>query len=182
MHYDHPSIFNILKSFGLFSVLSLTALSAAAQVERIKPSGNGAMAGVAGQARYIHSGALLLASFDTNQDFLVTDAEIESGARNTFKIADADNDGFMTAIEQRNWASKITGEGDVLENSQFFHSEIPNQVTEDEFVNGIQIFSTNFENEDGNILFTSFIVTPKDKEKKADEVDSKLERLRRLRE
>ncbi len=162
----------------LAGALTFTSL-ASAQVERLNPRSDGSLSGPAGKARFLKSGALLLASFDTNQDFIVTEEEVEAGARNTFKIADADGNDLITPIEQRNWAALMAGDGDVLENSSFFRSAIPNQVTLDEFIEGIKIFSTTFKNSDGEILFTAFTVNPKGEAKKKDNLDDEIERLTR---
>lgn len=166
--------------FLVFSGLaSVVTLSVSAQVERLTPRDNTAGGLSGGKARFIKSGALLLASFDANHDFEISDEEVEAGARNTFKVADADQNGVITPIEQRDWAARITGEGDVLENSRFFQSAIPNQVTEEEFVAGIKTFATTFANAEGKILFTSFTITPASRDSKREDRNNEIERLRR---
>ena len=154
--------------FGLSAVLVLMAgltFSPVMAQERIPFSGDDPRGDHIGDARFLRSGALLIASFDANHDFLITDEEIIAGARNTFKYADADQDGSMSPLEQRAWAARITSEKDVLGNSSLFISAIPGQVSEDEFVAGLRIFSDRFRDADGNIRFVDLTFEPQRPEK-----------------
>ena len=110
--------------------------------------------------RFIKSGALLIASFDADHDFIVTTDEIKAGARLAFKIADANSNESMSPLEQRSWASKIASERDVLGNASLFAGAIPGQVSEDEFVRGLVTFSERFEDQEGMIRFTNLTVQP----------------------
>lgn len=167
------------------SVLKMTVLAlmtgagfaASAQVDRIPFRGEGPGGDSIRDARFIRSGALLMASFDANHDFVVSDEEIEAGAASTFLHADADGSGYVSPLEQRAWAARVTSETDVLGNSSFFISAIPGQVGEKEFVAGIKIFAERFRDADGQILFSSFTFEPKRRDDKDKEED--VARLRR---
>lgn len=125
--------------------------TATAQLERLPLRGG---PGGSQDMQMIRSGALLIASFDSNHDFMVTDEEIETGARNTFAVADSDGNNVVSPLEQRAWAARISGEDNVLGNASLFVSMIPGQVSEDEFVAGLKIFSDRFRDEEGQIYFT----------------------------
>ncbi|GEM_PF-3964530 len=133
-------------------------------------------------ARYIKPGALLFATFDTNQDFVISEEEIESGARRTFQLADADGNGVMTPLEQRDWALKIGSDTDVIANPTTFPSGIPGQVNEEEFVFGLQTFAQRFQDPDDadqRILVKNFTFEP-DRSRRQDRKDEdELERVRR---
>lgn len=160
---------------GLTGALIMPAM---AQVERIPFRGEGPRGDDIGDARFLRSGALLIASFDADHDFVVTDAEIEAGARNTFKFADADGSGGVSPLEQRAWAGRITSETDVLGNASLFISATPGHVSEDEFVAGLKTFAGRFRNEDGDILFSALTFEPKAKDK-SKQPDDDVARLRR---
>lgn len=149
--------------FAGIITLAMSA-SAAAQVQRIPQQGQGPGFGLE-NARYIRSGALLFVTFDNNQDFLITEQEIIEGARNTFKLADADGDGEMSPIEQRSWAAMITSESDVLGNSRMCARMLEKNVNEDEFVQCLVQFSERFtdRDENGSIRISGLTLDPRDK-------------------
>lgn len=173
-----PASFQVsMLKAAIFALIAGAGITASAQVERIPFRGDGPGGDSIGDARFIRSGALLMASFDANHDFIVSDEEIEAGAASTFLHADADNNGYVSPLEQRAWAARVTSETDVLGNSSFFISAIPGQVGEKEFIAGIKIFSERFRDQDGQIHFSSFTFEPKGRDGK--EKDKDVARLRR---
>ena len=123
----------------------------------------------------------MFATFDTNQDFEISTDEIEAGAKRTFLIADADGNGVMTPLEQRDWALKIGSDTDVIANPTTFPSGIPGQVNETEFVFGLQTFAQRFrdpEDPENRILVKDFTFAP-DRARRQDRKDDELERVRR---
>lgn len=165
--------------------LGLSALALPVLAQERLPFRQGPNGAALDGAVYVKPGALLLATFDTNQDFQITEAEIEAGARQTFKIADADQDGFMSPLEQREWASRIGSDADVIANPTTFPSALPAQVTEDEFVFGLQTFAQRFEtpvsddSEETEILIRNFTFEPERTRPVEDNVKDDIERLRR---
>lgn len=170
--------------FG-FAVCACSAalFAGLAQAQERLPFRLGGENGDLNGSRYIKPGALLFATFDSNQDLIITDSEIESGARRAFINADADADGVLTPLEQRSWAGRIGSENDVLANPTTFPATIPGQVTEDEFVAGLKLFSQRFvdqdpEAESKEVLVKNFTFEP-DRGRRPDRENDEIERLRR---
>lgn len=160
---------------------SAALLAGAAQAQERLPFRPGGDNGDLNGSRYIKPGALLFATFDSNQDLVITDEEIEAGARRAFAIADADGDGILTPLEQRSWAGKIGSENDVLANPTTFPAALPGQVTEDEFVAGLKLFSQRFVDPDAEIkevLVRNFTFEP-ERGRRPERESDELERLRR---
>ncbi|MEZ5937172.1 MAG: EF-hand domain-containing protein [Hyphomonadaceae bacterium] len=88
--------------------------------------------------RYVRPGALLLASFDQDNDGFVTEAEIEAGARTSFAVADRDGSGALSGFEQGDWAQRIGSMDDVLANPMVFDVDLDRAVTLEEFVDGVK--------------------------------------------
>lgn len=121
--------------------------------------GNGLNEDRAG-ATFLKSGAMIFIAFDRNLDLEITHDEIEAGARLAFRNADQDGNEVLTPIEQRNWAARFAGENDVIANPRLFPAATPNQVTEDEFVQGMLTLSQRFENDEGRIMFETLTLGP----------------------
>lgn len=169
-----------LNSCILAGIITLAmSASAAAQVQRIPQKAQGPGFGLE-NARYIRSGALLFVTFDNNQDFLITEEEIINGARNTFRLADADGDGKMSPIEQRNWAAMITSESDVLGNSRMCARMLEKNVNEDEFAQCLVQFSERFidRDENGAIRISGLTLDPGEQSSN-NEPEDDLARLKR---
>ena len=169
------------KLSGLIAAASLLAtpiLHASAQ-ERLPFRGNGPEGEHFAGARYVKPGALLLASFDADHDLEITPTEIETGARIAFAVADEDGNGYLTPIEQRNWAARLTSHDDILGNPSLFAPVTPGMVLEDEFVRGLEIFAQRFENSEGEILFSALTFEPDQGRRDDNRPDDDLERLRR---
>ncbi|MAP94392.1 MAG: hypothetical protein CMK07_05515 [Ponticaulis sp.] len=165
---------------GIFALgLTFCAGQSASAQERLPFSGG--MGGDLAGAMLVKPGGILFSTFDANKDFEITEDEIEVGARQAFVFADADGDGYMSPLEQRNWAGRISSESDVLANPTTFLSALPGQVTEDEFVEGLLTFSQRFADasEDGRIFIRDFSFTPDRPSARNVEAEGGLERLRR---
>lgn len=141
----------------------------------------GAENGELNGSRYVKPGALLFATFDANQDLVITEAEIEAGATRAFETADADGDGILTPLEQRSWAGKIGSENDVLANPTTFPAARPGQVTQAEFASGLVLFSKRFidpETEAVDVMMRDLTFEP-ERARRPDRETDELERLRR---
>ncbi len=138
--------------------LCLSLIGTSFSQERLPVRGGNGINDDRAGATFLKSGAMLFIAFDRNLDFEVTHDEIEAGARLAFRNADQDGNEVLTPIEQRNWAARFAGENDVIANPRLFPAATPNQVTEDEFVQGMLTLSERFENEEGHIMFETLIL------------------------
>jgi len=82
--------------------------------------------------RYVPGGGLIL-SFDNNRDGYVTPAERDAGIERAFAIADANNDGCLSALEQQSWAESLPTRDDSLANPVRFDPNLDRFVSAEEF-------------------------------------------------
>ncbi len=153
---------NALKAMMTASAvaLCLSSFGSAFAQERLPVRGGNGLNDDRAGATFLKSGAMIFIAFDRNLDLEITHDEIEAGARLAFRHADQDGNEVLTPIEQRNWASRFAGENDVIANPRLFPAATPNQVTEDEFVQGMLTLSERFENEEGHIMFETLTLGP----------------------
>ncbi len=109
------------------------------QVDRVVELRQGGLPPGVGRegVRIVQPGALLFASFDTNHDGRISDAEIEAGAVASFAVADKNGDGSISGFEQSDWAGLVGGVDDVLSNPMQFDTDLDHSVTQTEFVDGL---------------------------------------------
>jgi hypothetical protein len=88
--------------------------------------------------RIVRPGAMVFASYDADSDGTVTDAEVAQGAARSFMAADRDGDGVLSGLEQGDWATRVGAGPDVLSNPMLFDADLDRQVTQAEFVAGMQ--------------------------------------------
>lgn len=82
--------------------------------------------------RYVPGGGLMI-SFDFNGDELVSLEELERGATEAFAVADANEDGALSALEQQDWAEELPTQDDTLANPVRFDPNLDRRVSLDEF-------------------------------------------------
>lgn len=82
--------------------------------------------------RLIPGGGLLL-SFDADRDGNITEDEINTGIDEAFLAADANEDGRMTPLEQRKWASTLPSHDESLKNPARFDPNLDRVVRTTEF-------------------------------------------------
>ena len=85
-------------------------------------------------------GGGLFISFDSDANGAISAAEIATGIPLAFNRADSNGDGFLTALEQREWASDLPTRDDSLANPVRFDPNLDRRVSLDEFshvINGL---------------------------------------------
>ncbi len=106
-------------------------------------------------------GGGLLASFDSNRDGLITQAELTSGATRAFAAADMNADGELTALEQQAWAGGLPTRDDSLANPVRFDPNLDRIVTIDEFTAVIAGLAASYARLDGAIEIASLAAPEK---------------------
>jgi hypothetical protein len=132
------------------------------QVERIAPQGAGGprmMAARGEGVRIVKPGALLFASYDTDQNGRITRAEVDAGAQRSFTLADTNKDGEVAGFEQTAWAESVGSIDDVLTNPMSFDVNLDKRITPAEFASGLRRLAGPLEEPGGNgdILYTALI-------------------------
>ncbi|WP_300376347.1 EF-hand domain-containing protein [Henriciella sp.] len=106
-------------------------------------------------------GGGLLASFDTDDDGRISQAEMEAGIKAAFAEADANNDNRLTAIEQQQWAASLPTRDDSLANPVRFDPNLDRRVSFAEFSNVIMDLARDYREEDQQELRVAALKAPK---------------------
>ena len=96
-------------------------------------------------------GGGLFASFDTNNDGVISAIELETGTRAAFLAADANADGQLVALEQLDWAAGLPTRDDTLTNPVRFDPNLDRIVTFEEFRDVVSKLAANYQESDGRI-------------------------------
>ena len=107
--------------------------------------------------RYVPAGGLF-ASFDTNEDGVITQDELAAGIRATFTEADANADGNLSALEQQAWAAELPVRDDTLANPVRFDPNLDRIVTFEEFNSILLELAANYQDLNGDIAVTGLLV------------------------
>jgi hypothetical protein len=110
--------------------------------------------------RIVRPAAMLFASFDTDHDGQITDAEIDAGAAISFAVADKNHDGAITGFEQSDWATLVGSGGDVLANPMQFDSDLDRSVTLAEFTSGLHRLADTLKKKGESVLAYADLVQP----------------------
>lgn len=100
--------------------------------------------------RLVAGGGLVM-SFDADGNGRVTPAELRSGAIAAFAVADTNQDGRLSALEQQDWAHSLPTRDDTLANPVRFDPNLDRVVSEGEFVAVVAQLATTYADADGNI-------------------------------
>ena len=154
--------------FRILSIVSLAtaslALSANAQLEssldedelvRLPGQGELREAGLLDRtkAKRLKPGAGLLLTFDTDEDGRISTLEIDAGIPVAFSSADRNEDGYLTALEQQDWAASLPTRDDSLANPFRFDPNLDRRVDLEEFTLVISNLGVDYANEEtGDIL------------------------------
>jgi len=144
----------------LFSALCLTGLPVFAQAEAegddlvrlpgqrlAKPDSAPAQRNI---GRLVPGGGLF-ASFDMNDDGIITPQELEVGISAAFQAADANADGLLVALEQLDWAGGLATRDDTLSNPVRFDPNLDRVVTFEEFRDVVAKLAASYQEPDGRI-------------------------------
>jgi len=98
----------------------------------------------------------LFVSFDTDKSGSISPVEITAGIPLAFATADANEDGSLTALEQREWADNLPVRDDTLANPVRFDPNLDRMVDLSEFSAVIHDLGRAYADEiSGDILITS---------------------------
>ncbi len=106
----------------------------------------------------LHKAGLLLASFDKNSDYEITQAEFAAGRMQAFKQADTDNSGVIGMFELEDWREKALGSLDAAPGNLAFDKDYNQRVTREEFDSALGVvFKGADKDKDGKIEFSELV-------------------------
>lgn len=111
-------------------------------------------------------GGVLIVSFDTNGDGVISADELQTGITAAFAQADANGDGQVSALEQQAWAASLPVRDDTLANPVRFDPNLDRIVTFDEFNTVIRQLAASYQDGAGNIAVAG--LTAPDKPERED--------------
>lgn len=115
------------------------------------------------KADRLKPGGGLFVTFDINRDGTITDQEIAAGVPLAFADADENEDGYLTAIEQQNWARQLPTRDDSLANPVRFDPNLDRRVDLKEFNAVITALAADYADEtSGQIIVASLKAPPKE--------------------
>ena len=111
----------MIRSFSLAALavacVSVSAHAQAEEDELVRLPGQGELRDDSlrqrAQADRLKPGAGLFITFDTNNDGRISQAELDAGIPAAFTQADSNEDGYLTALEQQDWARSLPVECDL---------------------------------------------------------------------
>ena len=171
--------------FRILSIVSLAtaslALSANAQIEssvdedelvRLPGQGEVREAGLRDRtkAKRLKPGAGLLLTFDKDEDGRISTSEINAGIPIAFTSADRNEDGYLTALEQQDWAASLPTRDDSLANPFRFDPNLDRRVDLEEFTLVINNLGIDYADEvSGDILVADLKAPDIRRERRRDE-------------
>ena len=114
-------------------------------VDRLKPGGG------------------LLISFDANDDGVITLEEVRAAIPEAFAVADANGDGNLSALEQKDWAASLPTWDDSLANPARFDPNLDRRVDLAEFTAVIEGLYADYLNEETGQLEIADLKAPKER-------------------
>lgn len=145
-----------LISLAVFSVgLSATAQVDEDEILRLPGQGEVRSADLRERAKAdrLKPGAGLFLTFDSNEDGRISQFEIDAGIPLAFRVADHNEDGYLTALEQQDWAARLPTRDDSLANPFRFDPNLDRRVDIDEFTTVIENLADDYSDEaTGDIL------------------------------
>lgn len=111
-------------------------------------------------------GGVLIVSFDTNGDGIISQEELRAGISAAFTQADANGDGQISALEQQAWAASFPVRDDTLANPVRFDPNLDRVVTYEEFYTVVLQLAASYQDSAGNIAVAG--LTAPDKPEKED--------------
>lgn len=125
--------------------------------------------GVAGMGKRDHlvPGGGLMVSFDKDRNGRITELELLNGVEAAFLLADTNQDGTLSALEQIAWADSLPTHDDTLSNPARFDPNLDRMVSYDEFTNVIASLAADYAEETGEIL-VSALKAPKPRRDRRD--------------
>ncbi|MCR9224667.1 MAG: EF-hand domain-containing protein [Hyphomonas sp.] len=151
----------MIRSFSLAALavacVSVSAHAQAEEDELVRLPGQGELRDDSlrqrAQADRLKPGAGLFITFDTNNDGRISQAELDAGIPAAFTQADSNEDGYLTALEQQDWARSLPTRDDSLANPFRFDPNLDRRVDLDEFTLVISNLGRDYSDElSGDII------------------------------
>lgn len=120
-----------------------------------------------GKPERLVPGGGLMVSFDADQNGRITQLELLNGVEAAFLLADANEDGTLSALEQIAWANDLPTHDDTLSNPARFDPNLDRMVSYDEFVTVISSLAADYAGESGDILVSDLKAPERPKERRA---------------
>lgn len=145
--------------------LALTAAADIDEDELVRLPGQGEVRDEAlrerAKADRLKPGAGLFITFDQDGNGRISSREIEAGIPAAFETADANEDGYLTALEQQDWAQSLPTRDDSLANPFRFDPNLDRRVDLDEFTMVIVNLGQDYANEETGDILVAELKAPK---------------------
>lgn len=96
--------------------------------------------------------ALMYASFDADDDLLITEAEIEAGISREFVRADQNGDGALAPLEFAAWSQAALGGNQLPPYRLDFDRNVDNSITAEEFATEIRGRARDYDKDEDGVL------------------------------
>jgi len=113
------------------------------------------------QADRLKPGAGLFITFDLDSDGRISPSEIDAGIPAAFIDADGNEDGYLTALEQQDWAKGLPTRDDSLANPFRFDPNLDRRVDLDEFTLVISNLGLDYADEASGDIIISDLKAPR---------------------
>ncbi|MEM7458958.1 MAG: EF-hand domain-containing protein [Pseudomonadota bacterium] len=113
------------------------------------------------KADRLKPGAGLLLTFDSNQDGRISQFEIDAGIPIAFQVADKNGDGYLTALEQQDWAAQLPTRDDSLANPFRFDPNLDRRVDLDEFTTVIVNLGSDYADDSSGDILVADLKAPR---------------------
>lgn len=145
--------------------LSVPAHAQAEEDELLRLPGQGELRDEAlrqrAQADRLKPGAGLFITFDTDSNGRISRSEIDAGIPAAFRQADNNEDGYLTALEQQDWARSLPTRDDSLANPFRFDPNLDRRVDIEEFTLVISNLGRDYADEtSGEIIIADLKAPP----------------------
>ena len=177
----------MIRSLSLISLavcgVGLTATAQADEDEILRLPGQGEVRSAdlreRAKADRLKPGAGLFLTFDSNEDGRISQFEIDAGIPLAFRVADRNEDGFLTALEQQDWAAGLPTRDDSLANPFRFDPNLDRRVDIDEFTTVIVNLASDYSDEaTGDILVADLKAPRQSRDGRPNPADEVLQRPR----
>ncbi len=137
--------------------------------------------------RIPRTGAFLFASFDSNHDYIIDSAEVQSGIQSAFAYADRDKSGILSLVELEGWRVAALGYENATPTNFAFAPNFARTVSRETFAAVLTSLAENLDKDaeghlDGTIATVDLLknYTPRrTKQKGADNCLGRLQKVRR---
>ena len=131
------------------------------------------------KADRLKPGAGLFLTFDQDQNGRISSTEINAGIPVAFRSADRNQDGYLTALEQQDWAARLPTRDDSLANPFRFDPNLDRRVDIDEFTLVISNLGIDYADEiSGDILVSDLKATGDRRGARRNEADGVIQNRR----